>query len=80
MNNFQADISQTSSQEPYVWFLLRAIEISLFLSIAAALTWHNPFVMTHFAAIIAKYNVFLKWCGVLSNYTPETNLSIFKQL
>lgn len=50
------------------------------LSIAAALTWHNPLVMTHFVAIIAKYNIFLKRYGVLSNYTPETNQSIFKQL
>lgn len=50
------------------------------LSIAAALTWHDPFIMTHSAAIIAKCNVFLGWCGVLSNYTPETNLSIARQL
>lgn len=50
------------------------------LLIAAALTWHNSFVMTHFAVIVAKYNVFPRWYGILSNYTPETDLSMFKQL
>lgn len=76
---FSHNFSNEQSETFYVVFVTCHWN-KFVLSIAAALTWHNPLVMTHFVAIIAKYNIFLKWYGVLSNYTPETNQSIFRQL
>lgn len=62
MNTFQTDISQTSSQEPYVWFLLRAIGISLFYQLQ--LRWLGTVHLSWLILQLLLLNIMFFWSGV----------------
>lgn len=72
MSKLRALVISTPEPDIVCGFLPLKITV---LSIPAAFTWHNPFVMTHFTAIIAKQNVFPRWCG----FWAITHKSLFYQ-